>query len=129
MAKGGYRPGAGRKKGFAALEAERARARIAVKLAKELDPIVDKAIALAKKGDKAARDWLTDRAYGKPQQAIDVMTDGEAITSGVVILPGKNKAPPVALPPKAPKKDVKKETPAKPGDLASPAKTGTSPRK
>lgn len=72
MARGGKREGAGRKKGFAALEAEQARLLIAQKLTTSFEPIVDKAIEQAIGGDKAARDWLTDRGYGKAVQAIDL---------------------------------------------------------
>lgn len=60
----------GRKKGFPALEAEKARLMIAEKLSTEFAPIVDKAIEQAKDGNKDARDWLTDRAYGKSIQPI-----------------------------------------------------------
>jgi len=60
----------GRKKGFPALEAEKARLMIAEKLATEFEPILDKAIAQAKEGNKDARDWVTDRAYGKPIQSL-----------------------------------------------------------
>lgn len=66
----------GRKKGFPALEAEKARLMIAEKLATEFAPIVDKAIEQAKAGQKDARDWLTDRAYGKSMQPI-VGKDGK----------------------------------------------------
>jgi hypothetical protein len=62
----------GRKKGFPALEAERARLMIAQKLSKDFEPIVNTAIKSAKRGDRYARDWLTDRAYGKAVQAIDL---------------------------------------------------------
>ena len=76
MALGGKREGAGRKKGFPALEAEKARLMIAEKLTNEFAPIVDKAIEQAKTGNKDARDWLTDRAYGKSMQPI-VGKDGK----------------------------------------------------
>jgi hypothetical protein len=71
----------GRPKGFAALEAERQRDYVAEKLVTEFAPIVDKAIEQAKAGDKSARDWITDRAYGKAQQFIDHTTDGGALGS------------------------------------------------
>lgn len=76
MSLGGKREGAGRKKGFPALEAEKARLMIAEKLATTFAPIVDKAIEQAKAGQKDARDWLTDRAYGKSMQPI-VGKDGK----------------------------------------------------
>ena len=57
MAKrGGYRVGAGRKKGFTALEAEKAHELICEKLSKELGSIVDKALEQAREGDKHVRE-------------------------------------------------------------------------
>jgi len=62
----------GRKKGYPALEAEKARLMIAEKLATEFEPIVEKAVEQAREGNKEAREWLTDRAYGKSVQPLDV---------------------------------------------------------
>jgi hypothetical protein len=62
---GGKRTGAGRKTGFNALEAEKARELICLKLSENLGPIADIAIKQAKKGDRHARQWLMERAYGK----------------------------------------------------------------
>lgn len=70
MALGGKREGAGRKKGYAAIEAEKARERICKELEKTWKPIVLKAIAQAKAGDPVARAWLYERGYGKVAQAI-----------------------------------------------------------
>ncbi len=58
----------GRQKGFAAKQAEQARVKIAELLEKSLVPIAKVAVKRALKGDKYARDWLTDRAYGKSRQ-------------------------------------------------------------
>jgi hypothetical protein len=60
----------GRPKGFAALEAERVRNLIAKKLVKHHAPIIARAIDAAKKGDRYAREWLYERAYGKAPQAL-----------------------------------------------------------
>lgn len=60
----------GRPKGFAALESERQRDMVAKKLKKEFEPIVTRAIKDAKEGDKYARTWLSEFAYGKPTQPI-----------------------------------------------------------
>lgn len=68
--RGGARPGAGRPKGFAALEAEAQRVYAAKVLKKEFAPIFQKAIKQAKDGDKAARDYVTEFAFGKPTQPI-----------------------------------------------------------
>lgn len=79
MKNGGKRPGAGRKPGFAAKEAERAREYIAKRLKKELKPILDKAVEQAKAGDKFAREWLSDRAWHKVPQAVDVTSGGKPL--------------------------------------------------
>lgn len=86
---GGKREGAGRKKGVPTLLAEKARAYIAEQLAKNLPPIVERAIEQAKAGDKYARDWLSDRGWGKAVQAIvtqDADGNVQAIT-GIVVNP------------------------------------------
>ncbi|HRH22457.1 MAG TPA: hypothetical protein PLB51_00490 [Candidatus Paceibacterota bacterium] len=70
--KGGYRKGAGRKKGFAAYEAEKAREFIVQRLSADLEPIIEKAIKQARRGDKQARTWLFERAYGKPKETVDM---------------------------------------------------------
>lgn len=41
--------------------------------------IVKKAIEQAKRGDPKARQWLSDYLMGKPQQIIDITTDGEKL--------------------------------------------------
>lgn len=68
--RGGYRPGAGRKKGAASIIAEGIRALIAKKFQEEIEPIVDKAIKQAKRGDRYARDWLTENSIGRAPQAL-----------------------------------------------------------
>lgn len=78
MALGGKREGAGRKKGFAALEAEKTRMYIARRVVRENKPIIDIAIYQAKKGDRHAREWLYERAFGKAQQSIDLTSDGQS---------------------------------------------------
>lgn len=72
MALGGARKGAGRPKGFAALQAERTRDMVARYLENELEPIVLKAIEQAKEGNKEARDFLFDRAHGRPRQNLGI---------------------------------------------------------
>ena len=67
---GGKRKGAGRPKGYAALVAETTRSFIASEIKKSNAPIVKRAIEDAKKGDKHARDWLYEFAFGKPTQPI-----------------------------------------------------------
>jgi len=58
----------GRKKGPATLEAERMRNMIAEKLASEFAPILSKAVEQAKAGNQQAREWLTDRAFGRTKE-------------------------------------------------------------
>lgn len=70
--RGGKREGAGRKKGFPALQHEKDRELLAIRLATEFGPIVDKAIEQAKDGDTEARRWLTDRAWGKAKESMDL---------------------------------------------------------
>jgi hypothetical protein len=67
MARGGKRPGAGRKKGYAAKNAEEARKFIAERVSKEMGPIVNALIKKAKQGDIRAAKELFDRAYGRPE--------------------------------------------------------------
>lgn len=73
----------GRPKGYAALEAERQRIYVAKRLAKSFAPIVSTAIRQAKKGDKYAREWLTDRAFGKATQFVDHSTLGKEIPTPI----------------------------------------------
>lgn len=76
MAWGGKREGAGRKPGFAAQQAEAQRNDVAKLLATKkrgkgdtpFMVIVKKALEQAQAGDKHARTWLSEFAYGKPIQ-------------------------------------------------------------
>ena len=64
----------GRPKGSKAkhtIEAELARARLVEKFIEAFDPIVDRQIAQAKRGDDRARKDLLDRALGKPKETIE----------------------------------------------------------
>ena len=73
--KGGYRPGAGRKKGFSALEAEKAREFIAQEVSASLGPIISNLIVQAKRGNIQAAKELFDRAWGKSQTQIALSDD------------------------------------------------------
>lgn len=75
MSAGGKREGAGRKKGYAAIQAEKSREIIVKQLETEWAPIVEKAIEQAKNGDAVARNWVSERGYGRVPQAI--MTEDE----------------------------------------------------
>lgn len=89
--RGGKRAGAGRPKGFAALEAERQRAFVAAELKKHFSPIVKRAIEDAKTGNKAARDWLSEFAFGKPVQPIGG-PDGESLFPNAAEIAAARKA-------------------------------------
>ena len=65
----------GRPKGTNAVQAEKAREYIAMRVGKELEPIIDKAIEQARSGDVQARKDLLDRAYGKPRETMEVTVD------------------------------------------------------
>lgn len=73
--KGGYRPGAGRKKGLASIEAEKAHDFIAQKVSASLGPIINNLIVQAKKGNIQATKELFDRAWGKSQTQIALSDD------------------------------------------------------
>jgi hypothetical protein len=79
MALGGKRPGAGRKKGFAALAAERTRAKVAEMVEKEIVPMTLAQIEQAKKGNTVAFKELLDRGFGKVKDSVDLTTDGEKL--------------------------------------------------
>ncbi|MEK7634926.1 MAG: hypothetical protein AAB446_00620 [Patescibacteria group bacterium] len=64
--RGGYRENAGRKIGYSAIEAEKAREYIVRRVQESLEPIVNSMIERAIKGDLKASQLLFDRAYGKP---------------------------------------------------------------
>lgn len=70
--RGGYRPGAGRKVGFAAKKSEEARKVFAELTENEVKPIAEALIQKAKKGDVAAAKELFDRAWGRAVQATEI---------------------------------------------------------
>jgi hypothetical protein len=91
MALGGKREGAGRKKGYAAIQAEKTRELICKALEKDIKPIIVKAIKQAKDGDPVARSFLFERGYGKVAQAIvteDENGEHQPITGMVITIDG-----------------------------------------
>lgn len=62
---------AGRKPGLASINAEKARAILSQMVFDEITPIGKKLISESKKGNVQAIKELLDRAFGKPNQAID----------------------------------------------------------
>lgn len=92
MAKrGGKREGAGRPKGMSAIISERARSFALEKIEKELEPIIDASIALAKgiyvegedgkvykqKPDTQAIKHLVDQIIGKAKESVDLNHSGK----------------------------------------------------
>ena len=54
---------------------------------KDWKAICERAIIDAKKGDRAARQWLSDYLLGKPQQFVDLTSGGEKMPSVTIYLP------------------------------------------
>lgn len=79
MAKGGYRPGAGRKPGEASIKAEEARAFLAQAVFDEIGPIAKVLIKRAKTGEVQAIKELFDRAFGRAPQFVDITTKGKEL--------------------------------------------------
>ena len=72
---GGYRENAGRKKGYSAIEAEKARQFIVEQVNASLEPIITSLINRAKEGDIKATQVLFDRAYGRPLTPIENVSE------------------------------------------------------
>src|SRR3989344_2342222 len=73
--RGGYRQGAGRKKGFAAKNAEEARKYFSERVAQEIEPLCDRLLSSAKAGDIRAIQVLFDLSWGRPAQAIQLQSE------------------------------------------------------
>lgn len=82
---GGARDGAGRPKSEATIRTQAARDYISLQMKDSLAPIVAKAITQAIEGDKDARAWLSDRAWGKPVQP-NVLEDEDGKTVPIPII-------------------------------------------
>ena len=75
MSRGGYRPGAGKKKGYKAshtLQAEQVRKFLIKKVLKEKEPIIDVLIELAKKGNIQAIKEILERVLGKVKEQLEL---------------------------------------------------------
>ena len=83
--RGGKRIGAGRKQGFAALEAERSHEFIVQQVNASLGPIINVLIRKAKKGDIRSAQILLDRAYGRVLQTPDILSDRLPAETKIVI--------------------------------------------
>lgn len=84
MAKGGKRPGAGRKKGSKAshtLQAEEGKKLLIQMYLENIRPINEALLKKAKKGDLGAIKELHDRVYGKSLQPISGEFTGKMILS------------------------------------------------
>lgn len=79
MAKGGFRPGAGRKKASHTIEAEEYRKLLIARVREEAGPIIDALIAKARKGDVQALKEINDRVLGRAHQQVGL--DEETISA------------------------------------------------
>jgi hypothetical protein len=78
--RGGKRLNAGRKKGYSAIETEKARELIIRRVNEAIGPILDSLIKQATEGNTVATKELFDRAYGKAVQSNEISSkDGNPI--------------------------------------------------
>ena len=77
--RGGQREGAGRPISEATIKAQLAREYISEQVKLSLSAIVAKAVTQAIEGDKYAREWLSDRAWGKAPINLGVDDTGQPI--------------------------------------------------
>ncbi len=70
--RGGQREGSGRKRGFAAQNAEEARRFFSARVAEEIGPIAEALIDKAREGNIQAIKELFDRAWGRPLQSAKI---------------------------------------------------------
>lgn len=88
MARGGKRPGAGRKPGLRVEPRAQSPIRAAeMKLAENLPDLIDRAISLAKAGDKQLLVYCIDRVLGRTVQPIDVVHQVEEIAADYGVPP------------------------------------------
>lgn len=80
----------GRPKSSATIYAAKAREYIADRVIKDQKPIVDKAIEQAKQGDKSAREFLYNRAFGSPHQTVDHTSKGEKLPTPILNVSNNN---------------------------------------
>ncbi len=75
----------GRPQSEATIRTQLAREMISKALQDSLPMIIAKAIVQASEGDDKARQWLSDRAWGKPIQAISATDDdGNAVPLAII---------------------------------------------
>lgn len=84
--RGGYRQNAGRKKGFAAKNAEEARKLLSKRLSQEIGLISNILISKAKNGDIRAIKELFDRAWGRAPQDIQHTLGKQGQITGMQIV-------------------------------------------
>ena len=83
--RGGYRDGAGRKRGFSAMTAEEARKVLAEMVMQEIVPIGEALIARAKNGEVPAIRELFDRAFGKAPQAERIESSERSLPTPILV--------------------------------------------
>lgn len=90
MARGGKRPGAGRKPGLRIEPRAQSPIRIAeLRLADHLPELVDAALDLALKGDRALLVYCIDRVLGRTVQPIDVTHQVDQIAADYGVEPAR----------------------------------------
>jgi hypothetical protein len=82
--RGGYRAGAGRKKGFSAKNAEEVRRILSEMVMREIVPIGNALISRAKNGEVVAVRELFDRAFGKAPQTAKVDLSSDQLEPSIV---------------------------------------------
>lgn len=76
----------GRPMSDATLRAQAAKEYISKQVADSLSSIVARAVVQAIEGDFRARDWLSDRAWGKAAINLGVDEEGKAIVGNAIVL-------------------------------------------
>lgn len=90
MARGGRRPGAGRKPGIRIEPRAQSPIRIAeLTLSQHLPELVDTAIAMAKAGDRAMVVYCIDRVMGRTVQPIDITSQADQIAADFGVEPAR----------------------------------------
>ena len=82
--RGGYRENSGRKKGFAAKNAEEARRVLSEMVMHEIEPIGKALVEKAKRGDVMAVRELFDRAFGKAPQTAKIDSEGKMLPEPIL---------------------------------------------
>lgn len=91
MARGGKRPGAGRKTASHTLEASKFREELIRRVIKEQGPIIDALISRAKEGDVRALSEVLDRVIGKVTTPLDLDPENKGFKIRIETIKNGNK--------------------------------------